>query len=63
MRPIIIKITKNKSLKWIQEILTLYLLKLVSKLITKSRKKYIAIIANDHIGNEISVKGFMQKKR
>ena len=44
MRPIIIKITKNKStLKWVQEILTLYLLKLVSKLIAKSRKKYIII--------------------
>ena len=59
MKSIIYKFKKSVSFtKWLKKTLALYCLELVSNILLESRKKYIAIIANDHIGNQISTKGF-----
>ena len=59
MKSIIHKYKKSTSFtKWFKETLALYCLELISSILLESRRKYIAIIANDHIGNQISAKGF-----
>tara|TARA_B100001250_G_scaffold338189_1_gene305206 strand:+ start:214 stop:1140 length:927 start_codon:yes stop_codon:yes gene_type:complete len=53
--------TKISFKRWATEILALFLLESLSPLINHSRKKYLAVMANDHITNHITSRGFYEE--